>query len=290
MAKTTTTARRPQPAPQRAQVPARPQQKTVATREDSDAPAHIVQAAQEYEGAGISHRAEDNIVPLIYLLQVNSPPAMRGHERYIKGAEGGDIWLRNAPPEIAIVKGEDGILFQPCNMKVSWIEWMPDRGGFVARHDERPEAAVLTDVESDDGTMRKRWQMPSGNAVVETREFSGFVHGVSDAPLPYTIPLSSTGHTVGKAWNTTMRDWRVGGRCPPMWSHLFRLTTKMFTKNNNSWYQYSVEHEGFVPTAEDLERGRVLHEAFASGEKRSADVENLDGTGTVIDGSGDDNI
>lgn len=261
----------------------------VKQKTDASVPAHITRAAEEYSGAGVSYRAEDNIVPLIYLLQANSPPAMRGHDRYVEGASAGCIWLRNAPPEIAVIDGDVGYAFQPCNFRTDWIEWLPDRAGFVTRHESRPAEARQKDVEGDDGNVRKSWVMPSGNLVVETRQISGFVHGVLDEPIPYTIPLYGTGHSVAKQWNTTMRDWRVGGKCPPIWAHLFRLTTKLNTKNNNSWYQYSVTHEGYVESAEDLERGRILNEAFVSGEKRSADMENL-GDGQVIDGTAGDDM
>lgn len=258
--------------------PARP----VAVRKTSA----VEDLAAQYEGLGISNRAEDNIVPLIYLLQSNSPTAMKGHERYVKGAEAGDIWLRNAQPDIAVIKSEEGLLFQPCHLEVSWIEWLPDRGGLVARHATRPAEAELRDVEGDDGSIRKRWKM-GDNDLNETREFAGFVHGVLEEPMPYTIPLSSTGLTIGKQWNTTMRDWREtrpdGSKWhPPMFYHLFRLTTKLITKNNNSWYQYVVEREDKVSDPADIERGFALHQAFEKGEKRSADEENL-GDG-VIDG------
>lgn len=249
----------------------------VAQRKTASPPATVLDAARMHAGKGISDRAEDNIVPLVYLLQVNSKPAMKGHERYIQGAEGGDIWLRNMPPEECIVKSEDGLVFQPCHLTVCWIEWLPDRGGFVARHAARPPEAKLEDVEGDNGQTRKMWIMPNGNIVGESREYAGFVYLEGHDPLPYVIPLSGSGHTVGRQWMTTMREERLpDGSRAPIFMNLWRLTPKLRTKNNNSWYMYEITKEGPVGTAEEVLRGAALHDAFASGAKQAAAEEAVD--------------
>src|SRR3972149_2403505 len=63
-------------------------------------------------GQGISTAPEDNLVPLIYVLQATSPAVKKGDPSRIDGAEAGDFWLRNSSEPI--VRGEDGLLFQPC--------------------------------------------------------------------------------------------------------------------------------------------------------------------------------
>lgn len=233
---------------------------------------------RQHAGKGISHAAEDNIVPLVYLLQPLSPQVMRGNERRIEGAEPGDIWLRNEAADRCIIKGETGMLFQPCWFSKCWIEWMPDRGGFVARHPTRPPEATLQDVQNDKGDVKKMWVMPgTNNRVIETREYSGFVIDEDD-PLrakPYTIPFSSTGHTVAKKWMTAMRDELIEGTndVAPSFANVWRLTVEMVTRNNNSWYQYSVEKAYTVETGDEIMRGAKLYDAFAAGMKQTGDYE-----------------
>src|SRR5258708_4431967 len=83
----------------------RPNGKQVATTTDED----LLNALKSSPG-GLSKDQADNLIPFIYVLQPLSPQVMKGDAARIEGAEAGDIWLRNGP----VIKGEDGMLFQPC--------------------------------------------------------------------------------------------------------------------------------------------------------------------------------
>jgi hypothetical protein len=277
------------PAPKAPPPKASPKPSTaLAKTESAGLPAAVAAAAAQYAGAGISDKQEDNIVPLVYLLQANSKPAMKGHERYVEGAVGGSIWLRNAPPEIQVVDGDEGILFQPCHFSKCWIEWQPERKGFAGRHAERPEAAELREEEDDNGNPRQVWRMPNGNSVNESREFAGFVYAVEgDEPLPYTIPFSGSGHTVAKQWMTSMRNEKLPGDSgrAPLFANLYRLKTVLKTKNENSWYMFEISKEGPVQTVEEIERGAALYQAFEAGQKQSAAVEDVDDPNADVDGA-----
>lgn len=235
-------------------------------------PADVQAALLEDGDAGLSHRIEDNVVPLVYLLQANSKAALKGHDKYVPGAEGGSIWLRNEAPGESIIDGEEGMVFLPCHMSTCWIEWMPDRGGFVARHPERPESARLVDRESDDGRIRKTWEMPNGNTVNESREYSGFV-SKDGTLLPYTIPLSGSGHQVGKNWMTNLRNQKWNGNPLPIYAYYWRLKTKLRTKGENSWYQYDITREKPVGSMAERDLAKSLLKAFKAGQKTSAAIE-----------------
>jgi hypothetical protein len=260
-------ASKPKPAPVKPQ-----ESRAVSTIKPTSLSAALLKRASNDTGKGVSTLQEDNLIPLVYVLQPLSPQALKKTEKYIEGAEAGDIWLRNAADPI--VKGDDGMVFQPCYFNKDWVEWMPDRGGFVGRHLDRPDEAVQEDVEGDDGQTRQVWRLPNGNQVVETRYHIGFVLRDGEPPLPYTIPLSSTGHSVSKAWMFAMNSEQLpdGGTMPP-WMVLYRLTTKMRTKNDKNWFQLEVTKEGYISTEEEYERGLALHDAFASGAKKVADDE-----------------
>ena len=104
-------------------------------------PAFFDQMTPEDAGAGLSTAAEDNLVPMMRILQTLSPQAKANNPDYIPGAKPGDIWLRNSdyPP----ISGAEGILFQPCYFSQDYVEWIPRSagGGLVARHAALPTEA-----------------------------------------------------------------------------------------------------------------------------------------------------
>lgn len=231
-------------------------------------PAHLAGRMGEVAGKGVSTAQEDNLVPLIYVLQDNSPQCRKKDPAYIEGAEAGKIWMRNAAVPFA-----DEIDFQPCFFSKEWVEWVPRSkgGGIVARHPECPKNAVLTEVE-EDGNVKEVWKLPNGNEVVETRYHSGFVLREGQPPLPYTIPLKSTGHTVSKAWMFMMNSKLLpDNKKAPSFACVYKLRTVYKTKNNQSWWMFEINDADtrWVETVEDFERGLALHEAFASGEKKN---------------------
>lgn len=248
----------------------------------------VMDAAAKYAGKGISDRQEDNIVPLVYLLQSNSPQTQKGAEKYLKGATGGAIWLRNAPEGANVFDGEEGIVFQPCHFSVCWIEWLPNRGGFVARHASRPEAAALVDVEREDGTIAKRWEMPNGNVVAESREYAGFVYAGEDADraddMAYTIPFGGTNLTVAKQFMTSMRNEKLpNGDRAPLFANKYLIKTKLRSRGKFNWFVYEIDKVGPVETVEEIERGNALADAFSTGVKQSAAHETDTGASEAVD-------
>lgn len=266
-------------------------------------PAELAGMVEEDAGKGVSTRQEDNIVPMIYILQAQSPQCMRGQPAYIPGAGAGMLWLKGQEDEDAFVDGEDGALFQPCSFWTNYVEWVPrDEGGgggqgYVAQHDllegetEEQLLARLNIVERDDPKNpggRKLWGFRDNNHIlIHTRYHAGYVVAWHDLPpLPFVIPFSSTGHTVSREWMMKMNNQFVKNSKgvmvkAPSWAKLYRLRTKMRTNKVGSWYQMTVADGGWVQTADDYERGRALHMAFASGEKTAeAPQQNTAGAGT----------
>ncbi len=228
------------------------------------APAHLQKNAERQEGRGVSSRQEDNLVPLIYVLQALSPQLGRGPQK-IDGAQIGDILLRNAPQPL--VKGEDGIVFQPCHFDVAFVEWIPrdNGGGFVARHAAIPaEATKVTDPKNPN---RVKWFMKNGNEIIETRYHTGFVI-TEEGPLPYVLPFTSSGHTVSKNWMFMMNSKMVNGKKCDSFTSYYRLRTKERSNAQGTWSVLEPSWEGWVPTEADIERGEALFNAFHSGEKK----------------------
>lgn len=256
----------------------------------SNLPANIAQDMLGDVGKNVSTKAEDNLVPFLKVLQKMSPQVDKRNDAYIEDAEAGLIWLRNYP-DMPLVNGDAGIVFQPCFMGKEWIEWVPREkgGGVVARwtYDDadpnkgRPDDCQLTDKPGDN---RQIWMRPNGNEVIETRSIAGFVH-LGELRLPYVLPLQSTGHTFAKEWNgmwrlkkqsAYIRSQDPGFKFPdgwadgiaPSYAYTYRLVTKHRSNSKGDWFQFQATDEGPV-SAEDYQLGRDLYSSFLSGEKKA---------------------
>lgn len=260
-------------------------------------------------GKGVSTDAADNLVPLIYVLQSNSPQVQEGNAQ-IEGARAGDIWLKNASD--AVVSGKSGIWYQPSIMYIRWTEWVPrDKGGgFVASYDytganDFPDGAEKG-VRADG--RQKIWFPATGNECVATRYEAGHVWR-DGQPLPYVIPFKSTGHTVSRGWMTKRQSQKKpDGSTWPAWSALYLLTTVMRKNNFGSWYMLEVgdpqfyisgmgkpHKKGLELVGGDAKRayllGRALETAFETGKVREEmETEPVDGNAPVGHGKMDDEI
>ncbi len=247
--------------------------KNVTTLRPGGPPAALAAKIAADSGKGVSTDQADNQVPLIYVLQPLSPQVDKRDPRYVEGAEAGDIWLRSSPNPI--VKGDVGVLFQPCSFWHDVGEWIPrdDGGGFVARHKTMPASAKKT--EDPRNPQLVKYRSPDGNELVETRNHAGYAL-TEDGPLPYVLPLTSTGHSASRAWMFMMNSQRgPDGAKPPSWACVYRLKTVQKKNKKGSWFVLVAENGGdhgqtrWVDTVEDYERGSALYEAFASGQKQA---------------------
>jgi hypothetical protein len=223
-------------------------------------------------GAGVSTKAEDNIVPLIYILQALSPQVLRQRAEFIDGTKAGDLWFRGTKD---FVDGDEGEEFILAHFSKVWIEWKPDRGGFVARHGaEKPADAQWVPDPKD--PKRGAWEMPSGNIVVETREH--VVVRVATGE-PYVLPLSGSNHGVARDWMSKIGRKRIPGTNlkAPLWGYVWLLKTVAKSNDSGDWYGLQVEeasddgqHKLTWLVSRDLyDVAKQLHADFESGVKQS---------------------
>jgi hypothetical protein len=152
---------------------------------------------------------------------------------------------------------------------------MPNRGGYVARHVDRPEDAVLTaDAENP---KRKFWQRPNKNVVVETREHVVLVLEGFDRPTPFVIPMSGSNHQASKEWMTLCNRKIIPGTDlkAPLYGYIYRMKLKFRTNDQGDWYMWDIGDEGGVPTMltdfATMQLADQMSNDFATGAKR-ADV------------------
>lgn len=275
-------AKKPAPAPARAaparrspeqeartRAPARPapaQALSTAPR-SAGLPAALRERAREHLGEGLSGAMEDNLVPLVYFLQPLSPAASPNNPAYVDGARPGDLWLRGA--DDPIIDGEAGAEFQPCYFGKEVLEWLPNRGGLVGRHKIMPADAVQ--VENPQSKGRFVWKSRSGNELVESRFYAGFIRPLTETGdarwLPYILPFKGTGHQAGRElMSEGNKKFDAGGPEPdPIYLHRYRISTFWRKNDKGEWHQPKVEYLGPIATEDEFERGMRTHVAFRSG-------------------------
>lgn len=248
----------------------------------------------KYAGSGLSTSMDENVIPLVYVLQAQSPQAQKKNPKYVEGGSEGALWLRNSANPI--VDGDEGFLFQPCSFWAGWIEWKPNRGGFVARHNVKPDGCRMKKIKNDKGDEIEVEMTPSGNILSQSKEWAGFVLGLG-APMGYVIPCSGSNRAASKALMTQLNQQTDDrGRKLPSWCNVVRVKTIYRTNDKGSWYMLDMNHEETidVETPEGKEafvRGMKLYEAFSSGEKKAAvDDEGAAAPVGADDSGGDDDI
>lgn len=247
---------------------------TAATK--SDLPAYLQD--QSLVGAGVSHDADDSIVPLLRVLQALSPQVSSRKPEYVPGAEEGKIWLRGTNllwDEMWIVQ---------CGFEHVWNEWVPrdEGGGFRGRHEEKPADAVLVLKDQNDPEKGKTWMSPDHSTeYVETRNHFVLIlpdeaHPELVAPEPAVLTLSSTGHTFSKNLTTTIRRNKdSGGNIYPAFSKRYLIKTAHQTKKNYSWSQYVLSGQSEWVDEQTFNQAREFYQMIQSGQRR-ADVEQDD--------------
>jgi hypothetical protein len=187
----------------------------------------------KHAGEGISKRLEDNTLPLIRLLQTNSPEVDRRQPAYVEGASAGDWYFRDAPEQI--VRGEVGFLFQPLYSQHAFVEWKPERQGFSGRtydyFDPPPEAKRRMDPNPETGELREVLGLPNGNFLEETFYFYGLV-----GRFTWVISFRSTGLTVARRFNKALQFLEYKERPLPIWGSIWRISTVASSNKRGDWY------------------------------------------------------
>lgn len=249
----------------------------------------LSRAMRQDAGEGISHRPEDNIVPQLKILQPLSPEVLEGPDK-VSDAKAGDFLLDGK-----VIKGAEGVWFQPCHVEHKLFEFMPleSGGGFVAEHPMQrdstgyPRFSEAGDPELPKGAAkieRFKYEFANGNALIHYRQLAGLAWD-GDRVSPCIISFKSTGHTTMRLWMTKAARANPfeDGTERPLYSHLYRLTTSHSRNAKGQWYSIVVGDPVCLDPAVDKTiktivshpsrvyvMGRALAQAFVKGEREAA--------------------
>ena len=237
---------------------------------------------QQHKGAGLSNRAEDNLVPQISILQPLSPEVLEGPDK-IAGAKPGDFLVTGK-----IISGREGFWFQPCFVDQTWLEFTPlqSGGGFVAQH---PFVGVdgSGNAVPPPGAMaigKMRYKMANGNEVIHYRQLAGILwtaEAGQSIGLEHVISFKSTGHTVMREWMTKAGQANrfANGDQRPLYGHVYKVTTEQRRNASGQWFAVKVGEPLLLGAKESeavvgdpmraFTMGAALSDAFAAKEKRA---------------------
>jgi hypothetical protein len=234
-------------------------------KKDNSLPVTI--GANDFESvakAGLeSVSQEDLATPRLKILQKMSPDLDN-----VDGAKAGMI-LDTVNSKV--YDGAKGILLLPVAYQRQYVEWQ-DRGqgsgSPVAVYDANSD--ILGKTTRDD---QKKDRLPNGN-YVETAA-NHFVIVVEDEKngvgQPALITLKSTQLKKSRKWNSMMLNIKLQGSkgpfTPPMYSHLYRLTTTQEGNDFGKWFGIEIEKEKMLENRDLFNVAKEFADSVTKGEK-----------------------
>lgn len=177
-------------------------------------------ASEGFEGIG----AEDFTIPFLRILQILSPQVDADRSEFIQGAKPGmffnTVTNRLYGTTIKVI---------PIMYKKIWLEWLPNRGGLVGRHEPKSISVNKEEFSS--------WKNSKGNLIAEHHVFYCLIAGHFDEG-PVVFSLTSTGIKHARNWNTQIMMTRLpSGSRAPFFSSVWEMETVKNMNAAGTWYQ-----------------------------------------------------
>jgi hypothetical protein len=228
--------------------------------------AELLDEAARDAGKGVSTDPADRIIPLLYILQSGSPAVAKRGNAHIPDAEAGDFWLRNAASN-PIRSGITGINVLNCGMVRRWVEWRPNRQGYVTEHDQ-PPADTEDVITRDEAGNEKVIQVRRSNkhVIEDTRKIFLLIDG-----MPYVFPCKGTLHTFARSWQTHLVQLLhpTTGKLLPSFYHRYRLTTAPVDNAKGKWFSVKFDDLGPGESRAEYAAGKRLNDMVERGVART---------------------
>ncbi len=206
----------------------------------------------------------DLAVPFLRILQQMSPQLAKRDGAYIPGAQEGDIF--NTVTGQIWSEGDDLIVI-PCSYNFKIIEWTPrDDGGGIVEQYVRGESTP--EFEKDD---RGRSVTKKGTHLVDTAEhFVLIVDLETKTTEQALISMSSTQLKHSRKWNSLTQQQTImtadGPKLAPLYSRMYRLSTKGESKDENHWSGWNINLEGPVTDIDLYRAGKAFCASVTRGD------------------------
>lgn len=184
---------------------------------------------------------EDFALPFLRLL-VNTSPEVG----VLDGAMPGMI-MNTVTGELYL--GKDGISVVPVAYVRQYIEWAPRGSGSGAPVSVYPATSdILSRTHREPGDNKD--YLDNGNYIENTANH--YVMVINDAGIPEAalITMKSTQLKKSRKWNSMLMSTKLMGKngpfTPPMYSHVYRLTTQAESNDKGKWFGWEIEKVGAV--------------------------------------------
>ena len=223
---------------------------------------------EQYSGAGNENvTANDITIPYLNILQKMSPQCDEDSPDYVEGAKAGQFfqnvnklrWERGEELEIVPVAYERKVL-----------EWKPREsgGGLVAMHPMSALQEVPTTTNDKGIPIRD----DNGNLLIDTAvHYVMYRNTVMERWEPALISMKSTNHKKSRLWNSLIAQQTLpNGKQAPRWLFIWKATTVLESKDDNTWYNWEFARGGMVDV--DLfKRCEKLYKAHKAGQVSGAE-------------------
>jgi len=210
-----------------------------------------------FEGMG----QEDFALPFLRLLTNTSPEVGE-----LDGAMPGMI-INSVSNQL--YDGKKGLTVIPCAYVRQYIEWAPRGSGSGAPQAIYPATSdILSRTHREPGDNKD--YLDNGNYIENTANHYVMIVNDDGIPEPALITMKSTQLKKSRKWNSMMMSTKLMGAngpyTPPMYSHLYRLTTQAESNDKGKWYGWEIEKIGPVTDRNIYMAAKAFAEQIGKGE------------------------
>ena len=243
--------------------------KATRTANSVDTKKENLPMASMFEGdahKGMEQMAADDLaLPFIRILGDLSPQVKKSKAEYVEGAEPGMLFNTVSKE---LYDGSKGIQVVPCYYKREYIEWS-DRGeGPGAPIAVHPANTDLMNQTNRDAMGKDR--LPNGNYLENTASYYVMVLSEDGSAETALITMKSTGLKTSRQWNSMISGIKLQGTngkfTPPMFSHIYHLTTVEMSNKKGTWSTWSVAKVGPVQDMGAYEQAKVFADSVSKGD------------------------
>ena len=245
---------------------------------------------EEDEAGGFEGADRDSYaIPFLQVLQKMSPQVDASEDGYVEGAKPGQFI--NTVTE-QLFDGDEGIWVIPCHYERTFIEWVlrDSGGGFVADHGLEEGQRLMAQTTQDE---KKRDILPNGNELMDTRVHYILIVHEDGSYEPAVFSATRTQIKGSRQWMTTMNQLKVprssGGMfTPPMFSHLYKLTTRKRSNDQGSWFVFDAKKQRMLGEGDEelYSAAKGFRDSVKTGQAKADHAKAAD-TGEAGSGNAD---
>ena len=204
---------------------------------------------------------EDFALPFLKLLTSTSPEVGE-----VEGAMPGFI-MNTVTGELH--DGTKGITVIPVAYVRQYIEWAPRGSGSGAPQAIYPATSdILTRTHREPGDHKD--YLDNGNYIENTANHYVMVINDDGIPEAALIVMKSTQLKKSRKWNSMMMSTKLMGKSgpytPPMYSHVYRLSTQAESNDKGKWYGWEIEKVGPIEDMNQYAAAKAFAAQVGAGE------------------------